>query len=132
MLGESKGAAHQGAGGADILDFPGDSVEVGLAVMLVEHRLGIKQVHLTGAAVHEEVNDGLGFRRKMRRTRFEIRDRAIRLCGGYTEPIAAKQIRQGGTVNPTGDAREKAAASKKIVERTLFLLRVKHEPPQSM
>ena len=49
------------------LDLAGDLVEVRLAVVLVERRLGIEQIHLARAAVHEQVDDGLGLRREVRR-----------------------------------------------------------------
>ena len=53
MPGEPERAAHQGAGILDELDLAGDPVEVGFAVVFVERRLGIEQVHLAWAAVHE-------------------------------------------------------------------------------
>ena len=54
------------------LDLAGDLVEVRLAVVLVEHRLGVEQVHLARAAVHEQMNDGLGLRLEVRRAGPEV------------------------------------------------------------
>ena len=62
--GELERAAHDRAGALDDLDLAGDLVEVALAVLLVEHRLGVEQVHLARAAVHEQMDDGLGLRRR--------------------------------------------------------------------
>src|SRR5579883_1010699 len=107
---ELERAAHQSAGGADVLDFSRYPLEIRLAVMLVEHWLGIEQIHLAGAAVHEEVDDGLGPAREMRRARLEILGRSL-LCRGHAVSIAAQQIGQGGALNAAGDAREKTAAS---------------------
>src|SRR5687767_854222 len=49
-------------------DIPGS----GGARKLAEHWLGIKQVHLTRAAVHEEMNNCLGFGLKVRRLGLQI------------------------------------------------------------
>jgi len=72
VLRELEGAAHQGPGALRILDFAGDLVEIRAAVVLVQLRLGIEQVHLTGAAVHEQVDHTAGFGRNMRRSGHEI------------------------------------------------------------
>jgi hypothetical protein len=66
MLSELERAAHQCAGATRVLDFAGDLAEVRVAVVLVEHRLRIEQVHLAGAAVHEQMDDRFGLRREVR------------------------------------------------------------------
>ena len=81
VLGELERAAHQRAGVLDDLDLAGDLVEVRLAVMLVEHRLGVEQVHLARAAVHEQVDDRLRLRREVRRPRLEVGDGSSRPRG---------------------------------------------------
>jgi hypothetical protein len=42
------------------------------AGVLQERGLGIEQVYLTRSTVHEEVNDGLRFRSKMRRSNLKV------------------------------------------------------------
>src|SRR4051794_18484305 len=44
------------------------------ACELLQHRLRIEQVHLTRAAILEQLNDGFRFGREMRRLRFQIVD----------------------------------------------------------
>ena len=70
----------------DELDLAGDLVDVGLAVMLVEHRLRVEQIHLARAAVHEQVNDGLGLRREVRLPRLEVGAAGIGGASGRPRP----------------------------------------------
>ena len=60
VLGKLERAPHQCAGVLDRLDFTGNLIEIGLAMMFVEFRLGIKQIHLTGATIHKQMNHRLG------------------------------------------------------------------------
>ena len=69
-LGKLERAFHQRPGRFGKLDFAGDLREVILPVPLVELVLGIEQVHLARAAVHEQVDDGFGPRRDSGRRGF--------------------------------------------------------------
>ena len=60
MLGKLERAAHQRAGVLDVLDFTGNLVEIGFAMMFVEFGFGIKQIHLAGATIHKQMNHRLG------------------------------------------------------------------------
>ncbi len=108
VLGEVEGAPHQRAGALRILDLARDLAEVRLAVMLVEHRLGVEQIHLTGAAIHEQMNDRFGFRLEMRRAGFEIARGFLRQVPG--EEILAEKLGQRGTVEPGADVVEQSTA----------------------
>ena len=65
VLGEFPLTAQQFRG-ADLERAFGDRVRHVFAVMLFEHWLGIKRVDLARPALHAQMNDGLGARRKMR------------------------------------------------------------------
>ena len=116
--GELERAAHQGAGVLDELDFARDLVEVRLAVVLVERRLGVEQVHLAGAAVHEQMDDRLGLGREVRRARLEVDRRIRRLFrgedGGGAE-VAAEQVGQGRPGDAAGHPVEETAAGQREV-----------------
>ena len=64
---KTEGAPHQGPRIADVLDIARDLLEVRFPVMLFEHGFRVKKVHLTRAAVHEEVNDSVRPGLEMRR-----------------------------------------------------------------
>ena len=61
---KTKLAAHQRFGLQTIGITPADFRRL-LAVPFLQFRLGIEQIHLTGATVLEQHNDRLGLRRKM-------------------------------------------------------------------
>src|SRR5438445_187964 len=72
VAGKLKRTAHKGAGTLRVLHLAGDPVEVRPAVVRVERRLRVEQVHLAGAAVHEQVDDRPGLGREVRRPRFQV------------------------------------------------------------
>ena len=111
MPGELIGAAHEGTGVLYVFDLAGDLVEVLLAVMLVEHRLGIKQVHLTGAAVHEKMDNGRGLGREVRRARPQVEGESSLGCRRRrrTVKIARQQIGQRGAVDAARNLAEEAS-----------------------
>src|SRR5438552_14637830 len=72
VLLEFERAPHQAAGSLRRRYVVCDLFEVWLAVMLVEHRLGVEEVHLARCAVHEELDDTFRLGREMRRARLQI------------------------------------------------------------
>ena len=104
MSREPERAPHDRAGALDELDLAGELIDVGLAVILVERGFGIEQIHLTWAAIHEEVNDGLGLGGEVRLPRFGV-GRHIGGASGFH----AEERRERGTVNATGHALEEFA-----------------------
>src|SRR5262249_25463309 len=91
MLRELERAAHQRAGALRVLDFPRDLVEIGLTMMAVERRLGVKQVHLARPAIHEQMDDRARFGCDMRQARGEIGKSPFRAS---ERTISAQQMRQ--------------------------------------
>ena len=63
VLAKAKRALEQVAGDAFIV---GDLSGRRLAVVAIEHRLGVEQIDLARPAVHEELDDGAGLRREVR------------------------------------------------------------------
>ena len=86
-----------------------------LTGVLLERRLGVKQVYLTRPAVHEEVNDRLGLGLEMRRLRTEIVDLPPVGCSGHrrvrSEQIGSQQRGQSRSVESVPEPREEIAAA---------------------
>lgn len=59
VLLEFEGTGEKGVDVIGLMDF--NAAGKGLAGVLLEHRFGIEQVHLAGAAILDELDDGLGF-----------------------------------------------------------------------
>src|SRR5438094_9963720 len=85
--------------------------------MLVEHRLGIKQVHLAGAAVHEKVDNGRGPGREVRRARLQVEGESRLGCRRRrgTVKIARQQIGQRRAMDAAGNLAEKASPRDRAV-----------------
>ncbi len=109
VSGELERAAHQRPGVLDELDLPGDLVEVGLAVVFVERRLGVEQVHLARPAVHEQVDDRPGLRGEVRLARLEV-GRPVRRRRRAAQAVLAQQVSQSRPADTAGDAVEEAPA----------------------
>lgn len=84
-------------GVADVFDVAG----VRLAVVTIEHRFGIEEIHLTGAAVHEKLDDGVCFGRVVTWFWMEVKCRWGFWGGcflgerrGGAEHVTRKQLRQ--------------------------------------
>ena len=104
MLSELEWTAHQRSGVSHVFDLARDLVEVRFAVMPIQFRLRVEQVHLARTTIHKEVNDGLRFHQSMCWASVQVRR-------DFREQIVAKQLQQRGSVQPGADAGEKAAAS---------------------
>jgi hypothetical protein len=96
VLREAEGTSHQRARGPGVLDLAGDLVEVRLAVVAVEERLGVEEVDLARPSVREQADDGLGARRGVRRPRLEV----ARVPGALE--VAPVEVRERRTVEPGG------------------------------
>ena len=107
MASEGEDAAHEGADvvGALVADLF-DVARERFALKPVEFGFGIEQVHLAGASVLEEMDDGLGFGRKMRLFRREIE--RVRLSG--VELISSEKMGQGSSADSVRHAIEEATA----------------------
>jgi hypothetical protein len=105
----------------DELDLSGDFVEVRFAVEAVKRLLGVEQFHLARPAVHEQVDDGLGPGREVRRPRLEVG--GVRAVG---PEFAAEQVEEGGPTKAGGDAAEEGAAGREQVGH--FSLRIGTRP----
>ena len=77
MLRKLERAAHQAAGLLRSGKVGGDLIEIGFAVMFVEHRFGIEKIHLARPAVHEEVNHRFRLGREVGRARLQIVHAAV-------------------------------------------------------
>ena len=73
----------------------------------LEGGLGIEQVHLAGAAVHEEMDDGLGFAGEVRGLGLQIEGGR---CGAGGEEVAIEDGGEGGAVKAIDESREEVAA----------------------
>ena len=92
MSTKSEGGAEQVLGAVLIIDhFPRGS----FAIVLVEHRLGIEQVHMAGPAMHEELDYRLGLCRVCRRLGAQVV--AAVTCAG----LVVKQAAQGECAETT-------------------------------
>ena len=88
--------------------------------MLVQQGLGVEQVHLAGAAVHEEVNDGLGLGLEMGAAGLEVehptgggRFPAIGR-GDFCKKLPVEQVGQGRTRDSVGHIGEETAARQQL------------------
>ena len=116
--GKLEGASHQRARRPRVFYLPGDLLEIRLAMPLVEFRLGIKQVHLAGSAIHEQVDHRFGFWFKVWLAGLEVKAAANRVarrrlggdCGRRIEQVATKQPCQGRGVKPLPRALEPCSA----------------------
>ena len=118
VLGELEGTAQQPAGLLRRRHIHGDLVEVGLSMMLVQHRLGIQQVHGAGAAIHEQQDDRLGLGLEVGLSGSDIIDTAaaetertgfVRQTG-HAQQVPRQQVGQSHPVDAVGDPPEKMAA----------------------
>src|SRR5436309_12291242 len=108
MARELERAAHQSARGRRRRHIGGELVVIRLAMMPIEGRLRIEQVHLARAAVHEELDDRLGARLMMRAARAKVKT-AARFIGAHgrrAEKFLAQQIRKRRSMKAGGDAVE--------------------------
>src|SRR5262245_24588078 len=103
----------------------GHFVEIGLAVVFVQHRLGIKEIHLAWPAVHKELDYGLRLRLKMRGSRSQIERSASRVNRFLREPgreyvgvpieVLLEECHQCRSPYPIYHTLEKAAARQPLV-----------------
>ena len=96
---------------------------------LCQRRLGIEQVHLAGAAVHEQMNDGFGLGRELRLLRRQIVNmrRAIlfRKGGIGREKISPDQRGKRRAVQPVHQARKEIASC--VFRHRMLLYRIANQ-----
>ena len=84
-----------------------DRIGQRLSVVFVEQRLGIKEIHLRGAAFEEDEDTSLRLRREMRHSRGKRISRDVRLRG--QQAILPQQGSQGKRPEAAGTRRKKIA-----------------------
>ena len=121
MTGEFPWAPHQAPGRLGTRHVGGQVLEDRLAMVSFEGRLGVEEVDLAGATLHEQLDDRLGTRLEVRLLGSEIVEswrRRRRRVGGQQSrtsvEFASEQVGQGGAVEPVGGTAEKIAAGERV------------------
>src|SRR5262245_23588938 len=91
MLGELEWRGQEAAHLICKFNLVDDVPRGGRTRKLAQHRLGIKQVDLAGAAVHEEMDDRFGFGLKVRRLRHQI-IRSVTLVSRGQSRIGGEEV----------------------------------------
>src|SRR5437016_38227 len=123
MLSEPKRAGQQAADAVKVqVGLCKGVLRGGLALELLELRLGVKEVDVAWSALHDQVNHRLRPGLKMRGPRLEIEGGLSRV-GGSGGKVLAEQVGQGGSVGAGADAVEKAAPTQRGAAAPGLLMR---------
>jgi len=86
---KGEGTGEEGIDVVGLVDF--DAAREGLASVFLEGGFGVEQVHLAGAAVLDELNDGFGFAGKVLAVEEAGEGERAEAEGGSFEELAASE-----------------------------------------